>query len=708
MAARIHTSRRGFTLTEALVAVFAVALISVGLASIFASVGRTVERGRRVSSINQFAAVVERQLREDMSRMTRDGFLVIRNEYAGGRTGVPLSEEAVDTVRPRRIDELLFFARGPFETARGPIDPALRTRSNEARIYYGHGQQQLEGAAGFFRPLLDDPNNDAELRLGLPGNQGIGTANPNFFAGDWVLLRHATLLARPAAPVAGGLAQGDSKVADNELQISLQPAADSVFRSASFWGEAFDASRFYDDEYADFSVRDADAPPTFPSGVVDIASENLSEIKRRVTSIYVQGPSRIGTADQNGGTSQPGAPALSLRVDVPQLAFARQGRRFPDLTVTAGIQQIGAETVGLSPASLFEEQASRVSPTTGGALLVRDDRRIVLVHAQQAWMADALPGASNEVTWRGSPQFAGQIASLQAVGRGVGRGTTAGVLNDPSPLSQVRSRMRYERTPPGFGVDVLSQSASEGSSVLLAAARADQQMVTSSQFVPRCTEFIVEFSFGERYTTQTFPGNTDVPVGELIWYGAPREGLSRQLGYARGVAALRPPASVPRPTQQDAAGNINEIPGVNAAPLVGPGPLSVAQQRALERHLLADLVTGSLRGSSLQLFENQRESRPSDAPSTFYFGYADPRAVPTSDIDLNGDGVISGAEAGNNRGFDLSGDGYRDDIDGDGVFDDSWPWPRLIRITMSFADPIDQTVEETFQFVFEVPADGTL
>ena len=53
-------------------------------------------------------------------------------------------------------------------------------------------------------------------------------------------------------------------------------------------------------------------------------------------------------------------------------------------------------------------------------------------------------------------------------------------------------------------------------------------------------------------------------------------------------------------------------------------------------------------------------------------------------------------------------DAYPDDIDGDGVYDDAWPWPRLLRITMSFADPVDQTVEDTFQFVVELPKDGDL
>ena len=78
---------------------------------------------------------------------------------------------------------------------------------------------------------------------------------------------------------------------------------------------------------------------------------------------------------------------------------------------------------------------------------------------------------------------------------------------------------------------------------------------------------------------------------------------------------------------------------------------------------------------------------------THYFGYADPRAVP---IDLDDDGIADG--------YDMNDDGVADDIDGDGnAIEDEWPWPKLVRITMSFADPIDQTIEETFQFIIEIP-----
>ena len=34
-----------------------------------------------------------------------------------------------------------------------------------------------------------------------------------------------------------------------------------------------------------------------------------------------------------------------------------------------------------------------------------------------------------------------------------------------------------------------------------------------------------------------------------------------------------------------------------------------------------------------------------------------------------------------------------------------WPWPKLLRVTISLADPNDPSIEETFQFVIDLPGD---
>ena len=718
------STRRAFTLTEALVAVIAIAIISVGLAAIFASVGDTVQRGRRVSAINQYAASIERRIRADLSNITRDGFLVIRNEYAGAGSDnalddqfIPLSPEAPATTRLRRVDELLFFARGNFVSARGSLSPnADAPRAREARIYYGHGQKQLEGADGFFRPYLDDPNADPELGLGIrSGAQtAIGEANPNVYAGDWTLLRHATLLRGPSLTFFDEDSFEDERflqLADNDLQINGQVAADSIFRSEAYWGEPLDTGNAFDDDFEEFSARGAQAPPTFASGIVDIATQSLPEIRRRV----------MGLAIGNNQLSAPGASSTleDVWVETPSVEFGYEGVRSRWERTGRGGVRIGRPT---SPSALYDIQLRRFTSAdeSGNPVrIVENNRRQSLVHLQHAWMGDALPAASNEITFAAPAAASKLIPDLTVVYRGlpVNGGQPANATEPASPLFDTRARMRYESVPPGYNADVFGEAAQAAfnddredvGSVLLAAARADQQMVTSSQFIPRCTEFIVEFSFGERYTPERLADLQNIAPdaswlagveGQLIWYGAPRP---RNSGIP--LASIRPDGNRP-PAQEEID------PGQDPT---ATNPLDIDEQRLLERHLLADLIAGSL-GSD---FETRRSLPPpasvddplfsqlnrtaARVPTSFYFGYGDPRAVPVDDFRTSLTGPLI-----ENTGFDINGDGYRDDIDGDGVYDDTWPWPRLLRITMSFADPVDQTVEDTFQFVVELPRNGDL
>ena len=56
----------GFSVIELVVVIGAIAIITVGVAQIFQSVGETVAGGRRVSGFTQAAARLESQLRQDI------------------------------------------------------------------------------------------------------------------------------------------------------------------------------------------------------------------------------------------------------------------------------------------------------------------------------------------------------------------------------------------------------------------------------------------------------------------------------------------------------------------------------------------------------------------------------------------------------------------------------------------------------------------
>ena len=292
-------TRPAFTLLETIVSVGAVAIIAVGLAAIFSAVGKTVAGGQRLSTLNQYSALLEERLREDMDRMSRDGFLVIRQQWADPNNNgqfepaidrIPLSAE--DTgARSRRIDELMFFAEGRFQTSRPAMHPGVVAEADAARIYYGHGQpRRLPTTAGnednepYFRPLLSDRNNDPLALLGAPD-----LSNPNRFAGNWSLIRHQTLLVEPSTapqpPITSTVFTFDPNTPAGRLilsnkdgQIALQPAAGSLFRSM--------ARRFPDDallSIADDAFLHPDfVRPAFNSGIVDIACSDLSELRSYV------------------------------------------------------------------------------------------------------------------------------------------------------------------------------------------------------------------------------------------------------------------------------------------------------------------------------------------------------------------------------------------------------------------------------------------
>ena len=142
---RTNSREGGFTLLELLLAIGVLTFVSVAISAIFGTIGDTVDRGKRISELNQFASRIESVMRQDFANMSRDGFLVIRHEYAAAGLPtdglIPLSEGDPNP-RPRRVDQIMFFATGEYSSARPDIYAGLNASSNEARIYYGHGQKR--------------------------------------------------------------------------------------------------------------------------------------------------------------------------------------------------------------------------------------------------------------------------------------------------------------------------------------------------------------------------------------------------------------------------------------------------------------------------------------------------------------------------------------------------------------------------------------
>lgn len=617
--ARASGRAAGFTLIEMLVAVGAVAFVAVGIASIFASVGDTVSRGRSVSAITQYAAVLERQMRADFEAMTRDGYLIMRHEYADGGNGVPLyADQPLSEWRPRRIDELMFFIDEPTASAREPLVPGFVPEGSSARIYYGIGQRMEatdDVSSAYARPDVTTLNRAPDTSSGhLPGSPTVG--NDNRLASGWTLLRHSTALVSIGggitdAPFSAGPYANPMIWRDNRLQVGLQPAAESIFRSIN----ALDFSPCpitfppVQTVRGQAGVSDPDLSPRFESGLVDVATTNLEEIRGIVQS-------SAGLAVAGGSPSQ--------------YAY-------------------------VSPFQLLTDCSLYVGPS----------RVVGPVGVQQAWMLDGMPAPSHPVLIDFDPSAfvnPGVEPSYRTVNLG------------PDQIA----RMRYEPSPPDIHTP-LSESVSNPTRGAIRLA--DQYALASSGFIPRVSEFIVEWSFGK----------TDED-GEMIWHGAPRDidvGGRRVLPYPQYDKAVRG-------TPEDLAGSFFVPYRLRQPVPAGAGGDNPRQFTSVPR--LGDVISASLSGDFAD--EGDRYGSYPVLPEVVhgvwatgiggsgpdaivsYFGYTLPFFDPE-----NPDGDIDTPDAAANDTLD-------------------WPWPELVRVTVTLTDPGDETIERTFQFVFPTP-DGS-
>lgn len=614
----------GFTLVEMLVAVGAVAFVAVGIASIFASVGDTVSRGRSVSAITQYAAVLERQMREDFASMTRDGYLIIRHEYADEGNPVPLyADQPLSQWRERRIDEIMFFIDQPTASAREPLVPGFVPEGSSARIYYGIGQRmqpEVDPSSTYAQPDVITVNRVPDTTSGhLPGATTPGNANR--FANQWTLLRHSTALVSVGggiadAPFAAGPYSDPAVWRDNRLQAGLQPAAESIFRSIN----ALDYSScpilfpLAETIRETAGVSDRNVSPRFESGLVDVATTNLEEIRGIVQS-------SAGLLVDASGTPV-------------QYAY-------------------------LSPAQL-----------TDCSFYIGPSKVVGPVGVQQAWMLDGMPAPSHPVQIDFDPaQFLDP--GVEPMYRAVNLTT-----------DQV-ARMRYEPSPPDLHTALADSVANP---VRGAIRLADQNALASSGFIPRVSEFIVEWSFGK----------TD-DDGEMIWHGA-----ERGIDYDNDGTDDKTVFPYPR-YDEDVRGTVPDLAGSFFVPYrlqqsFGSGVTGVGDQPRQFTGVprlgqpLATFLTGDF----------------ADAGDT----YASYPVIPE---------VVHGVRAsslggGGGPNSVVSYFGYTlpffdaDDPDGDGNLADAavdetldWPWPELVRVTVTLTDPGDETIERTFQYVFPTP-----
>ncbi len=551
----------GFSVIELIVTIGAIALISVGIAKIFQTVGETVSGGRRVSGFTQAAATLESQIRLDVQSMTRDGFMVIHHQRTA--TGILLAP-GTPGPRPRRIDEWMFFARGDYATTRPTVlpDPDVPPRvatATEARFYYGHGASYAAATEGtryqFPAPYDGDTRFPARAESMLGGVRG-----PNEYASDWNLLRQVTLLVdpinRPLMPDSAGgtppnMVSLPPEYRDSEYQIAYQPAAGSIFKAFAQRGTndltQGDMPQVF---YSSGSVQSKERP-AFASGIVDIAATSLEEVRDTVMDVGGTLPS--GTGANSGTDGHPRA-----------IVGGNDSRPLADPLLMANAVDDDASEVLLN---------SGFQPWTSA-----DAGDLPFMHA---WMRDALPAYSSTLA------------------------------DDP----QVGQRVRAEPLSPDLLETAFASSSDK------AYFFADQVALTGSILLPRCTEFIVEWSFGEVLNS-----------GQIVWHGG---------SSANNFAAYNG--------------------GLTGNPQVQHVTLYTKSDGTLGSH---PVPTELIHDAESLLGANNNELYS-------YFGYSDPTYQPAT------------------PGVDPASI--------------PWAWPKLIRITATFADALDPSIEESTQFIVEVP-----
>ncbi len=616
-ASRRREAAKGFTLIEMLVAVIAVSLLTVGIVQVFRATTRTVAAGRKLSNILTYSNILERQLRDDIASMSRQGVLVIRNSEVGG-----IQTFRGDTrTRNRRIDELVFFAEGKFTTAREPVNPSVNAEAAAARIYYGHGLRQEPTTTTFQTPPSLTDDNSAAPFFGSGVNQ---------FASDWILSRHVTLLAPARTSVAyiedpnnpgTYIEPPNANLNDSAIQIGQQPAVPHIFRAVA---EAIDIGGAQ-------SIRDADLiggqKPNFESGLVDIAACSIADIRTYLLSAI----------DPNNVPNRP-APLRG----VPEATVGGDANR-----VNTVLQNVKDKLRDLFPADVSQNRRIRVEP-----------------------------------------------APLNPLGVGFS-----------NPVDEAQREAR----------------------------RTDQRMLASHAFIPHCTSFIVEWSFGTSISA-TSAAASRVPAeqwNQLRWYG-----LSRSVTGPGGVATDVQPYLADYASGLPAALFFKTVKPVVSTD-TPPRPLTVRYVPS-PRLFEDNLANGAFSYFGLVDPTWPPEEMTADVPQL-----PDPSQPPPTPKDMV---LTPGAEFFNFDFVDLTDPlsaadpevaqratvdstqirgnpseyfGLARDVNFNGAYEPNigerlnypatlpWKWPRLLRITVTLADPIDPSFERTFQYVFDLPPDPT-
>ena len=162
------TLRFGFTLMELMVSIVVLLAIMIAVSRIFSVTSKVAAIGTATTSTLQQAIAIEQQMREDIAKISPEGFFAIRSVAVANnvRGEYDLLDPSQDAASIIRCDQLIFLTEGVASPmVFNGASPGTNGGTNfaaqgcSAMVYYGHGVQfpRLEGIAEdeYGAPLSD-------------------------------------------------------------------------------------------------------------------------------------------------------------------------------------------------------------------------------------------------------------------------------------------------------------------------------------------------------------------------------------------------------------------------------------------------------------------------------------------------------------------------------------------------------------------------
>jgi competence protein ComGC len=400
--------RRAFTVVELLVAVVVLLAVIIATSKIFNTASKVSSTGEANADVLQQGTIIEEQLRRDLERISRDGYMAIQctvvannvNQVISGPTA-PLLNPQLDPTAILRCDQIVFYTAGTETSARwaGPGDLVSTgggQQSRATRVSYGHGVQ--------FPDLPNDPTsnppgsnpnsavkpiitgvtpapsgapaqvtpwtwfNPLTTQLGWRFGTSTQTAGPRVLANQpearqWVLARKAVLLAD----------DGGRAIYFPEPSNLTMAATQGASSSTSVFGDrsytvpsGTDANSYYqelrDRNYVPLSTNVIPSP-SMQSGWVDIAASDLGKVRRVISPTM-----RLSTPLQLAGN--PYLTSLSTPFTLFDVGASPQswpgGAGAPAWPSSTGVTAVGGNMPSPAAVGGFSSQRDRIMRGTFG------------------------------------------------------------------------------------------------------------------------------------------------------------------------------------------------------------------------------------------------------------------------------------------------------------------------------------------------------